>query len=431
MIAEFKIQNYLSVKSEQILSFEPTTDTLMKDEYTVEVKDNVRLLKTGLIYGANASGKTNLLQALSFFRELITDNPKDKTQKLKVIPFLLNDSSKNESTVFSLSFYAEKEKYVLMLKVDANRIYEETLTCYPGAQPAKLYSRTYNPYTDATEIEFGNKLGISKKNQQIISGNTINNCSVLAAFGKSNVELSRLNVVYNYFAHQMGSMLKPNDSLLTYVKNSLSEDTDGQLKEFLTDMLKASDFNITGLHLRKEEEDISPAIEKMIVSSDLPAYITQNMLRQGKITNYELQFKHSVNGEEYELPENLESRGTIRFMGMVVLLKQLLFDNKIIVIDEVETSLHYELLAYFLKVFLANSTQNSQLIMTTHDINLLNESFVRRDTIWFADKDKCGETKLVRLSSLGLHKNLSPYNAYKQGKLIDLPFFESIYIKHK
>ena len=104
MIAEFKIQNYLSVKSEQILSFEPTTDTLMKDEYTVEVKDNVRLLKTGLIYGANASGKTNLLQALSFFRELITDNPKDKTQKLKVIPFLLNDSSKNESTVFSLSF---------------------------------------------------------------------------------------------------------------------------------------------------------------------------------------------------------------------------------------------------------------------------------------------------------------------------------------
>ena len=144
-----------------------------------------------------------------------------------------------------------------------------------------------------------------------------------------------------------------------------------------------------------------------------------------------MQFKHSVNGEEYELPENLESRGTIRFMGMVVLLKQLLFDNKIIVIDEVETSLHYELLAYFLKVFLANSTQNSQLIMTTHDINLLNESFVRRDTIWFADKDKCGETKLVRLSSLGLHKNLSPYNAYKQGKLIDLPFFESIYIKHK
>lgn len=431
MIAEFKVQNYFSVKSEQILSFEPTADTLMKDEYTVEVKDGVRLLKMGLIYGANASGKTNIIQALSFFRELITDNPKDKTERLKIIPFLLDDNSKNDSTIFTLSFYAEKEKYVIFLRADANRIYEETLTCYPGAQPAKLYTRIYNPQTDAAEVEFGNKLGISKKSQLVISGNTINNCSVLAAFGKSNVELSRLNVVYNYFTHQMTSMLKPNDSLLAYVKSSLNNDTEGYLKEFVTDMLKASDFNITGFKVRKEEEDISPAVEKMIVSSALPTYVTQNMLRQGKITNYELLFRHNASGMEYDLPENLESRGTIRFMGMVVLLKQLLYDNRIIIIDEVETSLHYELLAYFLKVFLANSTQNSQLIMTTHDINLLNESFVRRDTIWFADKDKCGETNLVRLSSLGLHKNLSPYNAYKQGKLIDLPFFESIYIRQK
>ena len=125
----------------------------------------------------------------------------------------------------------------------------------------------------------------------------------------------------------------------------------------------------------------------------------------------------------------METRSTIRLMGNAVLIKQLLIDQKITLIDEVETSLHYELLSYFIKVYLANSCTPSQLIITTHDINLLDEDFIRRDTIWFTDKDSSGETILTRLSSLGLHKNLSPYNAYRQGKLVKLPFLGSIYLK--
>ena len=118
----------------------------------------------------------------------------------------------------------------------------------------------------------------------------------------------------------------------------------------------------------------------------------------------------------------------MRFLGMAVILNFLLKTNRFVPIDEMETSIHYELLAYFLKVFLANSNGTSQMLLTTHDINLLNEDFIRRDTIWFTDKDELGETKIVRLSSLGLHKNLSPYNAYKQGKLVKLPFLGSQYI---
>jgi len=76
---------------------------------------------------------------------------------------------------------------------------------------------------------------------------------------------------------------------------------------------------------------------------------------------------------------------------------------------------------------LANSNQTSQILLTTHDINLLNEEFIRRDIIWFTDKDEQGETNIVRLSALGLHKNLSPYNVYKQGKLVKLPFWGSQY----
>ena len=113
---------------------------------------------------------------------------------------------------------------------------------------------------------------------------------------------------------------------------------------------------------------------------------------------------------------------------MAVLLRHALKDNSLFLIDEIESSIHYELLSYYIKLFLANSEGTSQLLLTTHDINLLNEDFIRRDVIWFADKDKCGATALKRLSNLGLHKTLSPYNAYRQGKLVALPFLGSIYI---
>lgn len=429
MIAEFKVKNFLSIKTEQILSFEPTTDTLMRDEYTVEVKEGVRLLKMALIYGANASGKTNILAALSFFRDLMLDIPKDKMEETGVTPFLLDNSSRNEPTEFTLSFYLEKERYVLYVQCDKDRIYEETLTFYPTVRPAKLYTRRYNIDTDSTDIEFGNLLGLSKKGKDALASNTFNNCSLLAAFGKTNVERSKLNLLYDFFTKHMPEILRPSSSLESYIKGELKKDKDNNLSSYLVDVLKASDFNICGLDLQEEETAITPEMEKMIQSAPVSDKTKQELLQKGKITNYELLFKHYSNEGEFELSEELESRGTIRFMGMSIILRELLYENNIVSIDEVETSLHYELLSYFIKVFLANSQNASQLILTTHDINLLNESFIRRDAVWFTDKDSLGQTHLVRLSSFGLHKNLSPYNAYKQGKLVNLPFFDSIYLK--
>lgn len=429
MIAEFKVKNFLSIKTEQILSFEPTTDTLMRDEYTVEVKEGVRLLKMALIYGANASGKTNILLALSYLRDLLLEIPRDKTEKTGVTPFLLDNSSRNEPTEFTLSFYLEQERYVLYVQCDKNRIYEETLTFYPKIRPAKLYSRKYNKDTDSTAIEFGTLLGLTKDSKKALSGNTYNNCSMLAAFGKTNVERTKLNLLYDFFSNHMPEVLSPIVSMESYIKRHLDQDKNNEFQTFLVDILKASDFNICNLKLAEEEKMITPDMEKIIQSAQIPEKAKQEMLQKGKITNYELFFVHKTDAGEFELTEDLESRGTIRFMGMSVILKNLLMENRLVTIDEVETSLHYELLSYFIKVFLANSQNTSQLIMSTHDINLLNESFIRRDAVWFTDKDSLGQTHLVRLSSFGLHKNLSPYNAYKQGKLVNLPFLDSIYLK--
>ena len=420
MIAEFSIENFFSIKSTQKISFEPSADTFMSDEYSYEVKNGVRLLKVGIIYGANASGKTNVLNAIEFFKMLVLRMPKDRTEKTGVVPFMLDDTSRNEKTKMSMVFYINQSKYILSFELDAKHIYSETLIVYDSIRPTKLYNRSYDAATDSTTIDFGVNLKMTKKSQDVISGNTINNCSVLAAFGKSNVERTRLNDVYDYFAKQVKDVLAPGMLLSGYVKS--------RLEKFILNFLKASDFNIEDVVLHEEEELITPELEQLIQNAPIDKDAKAEMLRKGKITNTELTFKHKAGDKVYDLSEEYESNGTMRFLGMAVILNFLLKTNRFVPIDEVETSIHYELLAYFLKVFLANSNGTSQMLLTTHDINLLNEDFIRRDTIWFTDKDELGETKIVRLSSLGLHKNLSPYNAYKQGKLVKLPFLGSQYI---
>ena len=427
MIAEFTVENFYSIRSTQKISFEPSSDSFMSDEYTYEVKDGVRLLKVGIIYGANASGKSNVLGAIEFFKMLVLRVPKGRNDTTRAVPFLLDETSKAKTTKMSMSFYVNQLKYILSFELDKKRIYSETLTVYESIRPTKLYSRSYDPDTDSSVIEFGINLKMAKKNQDAIAGNTINNCSVLAAFGNSNVEKTKLNDVYDYFAKQVKDVLAPGMLLSGYVKRHLDKDKDGNLKKFILNFLKASDFNIEDVTLHEEEELITPELEQLIQKAPIDDDAKSEMLKKGKITNTELTFTHKAGNGLYELSEEYESNGTMRFLGMAVILNFLLKKNQFVPIDEVETSIHYELLSYFIKVFLANSNQTSQMLLTTHDINLLNEEFIRRDTIWFTDKDEQGQTNVVRLSTLGLHKNLSPYNAYKQGKLVKLPFLGSQY----
>ena len=168
MIAEFSIENFFSIKSAQKISFEPSSDTFMSDEYSYEVKDGVRLLKVGIIYGANASGKTNILNAIDFFRMLVLRMPKDRNVKTGVIPFMLDDISRNEKTKMSMVFYINQSKYILNFELDEKHIYSETLVVYESIRPAKLYTRSYDADTDSTTIEFGANLKMAKKSQDII-----------------------------------------------------------------------------------------------------------------------------------------------------------------------------------------------------------------------------------------------------------------------
>ena len=429
MIAEFKIRNFYSLRDEQTLSFIPTNDDTSRDIYTEEVADGVSLLKIGCIYGSNASGKTNILKALDFFSRFMVDDSLNKGDEIGVVPFLLDDVSGQERTQFEMTSYLNREKYKLNLVLDNKVIYEETLQVYSSVQPTLLYKRSYNAEKDATDIVFGGKVGLVKKSREAIEGNAINNRTVIAAFGKSNVEKSRLNLVYEFFSQRIAPIMYPQSSLMGFTKRRITKDKDGRLKKFILHFLKASDFNISDIAIHEEEVNITPEMELMIKNtSGMPAKAKEEILKKGTLHSDEMFFMHHTSKGDKELDEELESRGTKRYMGLATILYDLLVRGVILPVDEIETSIHYELLSYFIKVFLVNSKRGGQLIVSTHDINLLDEDYIRRDVIWFTDKNDCGETQLIRLSTLGLHKTLSVYNAYKQEKLVDLPFLDSIYM---
>lgn len=429
MIAEFKIRNFYSLRDEQTLSFIPTSDDTSRDIYTEEVADGVSLLKIGFIYGSNASGKTNILKALDFFSQFMVNDGLNKGDEIGVVPFLLDDVSGKERTQFEMSFYLNREKYKLNLVLDKKVIYEETLQVYSSVQPTLLYKRTYNAEKDATDIVFGGKVGLVKKSREAIEGNTFNKRTVIAAFGKSNVEKSRLNLVYDFFSQRIAPIMYPQSSLMGFTKRRITRDRDGRLKKFILHFLKASDFNISDITIHEEEVGITSEMELVIKNiSGMPEKAKEEILKKGTLHSGEMFFVHHTSNGDKELDEELESRGTKRYMGLATILYDLLVHGVILPIDEIETSIHYELLSYFIKVFMVNSKRGGQLIVSTHDINLLDEDHIRRDVIWFTDKNDCGETQLIRLSTLGLHKTLSVYNAYRQEKLVNLPFLDSIYM---
>ena len=138
---------------------------------------------------------------------------------------------------------------------------------------------------------------------------------MLAAFGKSNVERTRLNDVYDYFNQQVKEVLAPGMRLSRYVKSRLDKDETGDLKRFILNFLKASDFNIEDVVLHEEEELITPELEQLIQNAPIDKEAKAEMLKKGKITNTELTFKHKAGDKVYDLSEEYESNGNYEVLG--------------------------------------------------------------------------------------------------------------------
>ena len=414
MILEFRVENYLSFREEQILSFEPSSDKEYESQYCVEVKEGVKVLKLGLVYGANASGKTNLLKSLEFLRRFILQQKKDKTEPTGSIPFQFDELYSNKPSSFELTFFLNQIKYVYSVVLNEKRVLKENLIYYPGIQPAVFFDRWYDKEKEKSIIKFGGTIDLKSSDKKLIEGLTISNSSVFSAFSKANVEKSALDEVFNWFKEDFMQMIQPKTDLFGWTSSRLEKEN--LCKDFVLEVLQKADFNISEIDIKEEEIPIDEELESRISGLDMPEQLKEEILQKKMLKAKDISFQHTTKLMKKNLHRKLESNGTIRFYGLGGVLNKLLSPNTFLCIDEIENSLHYDLVAHFIKTFLMNSN-NSQLLFSTHDINLLNEDFLRRDTVWFADKNEFGASELYSLLDFKLHKNLSAYNAYKVGKL--------------
>ena len=236
MILEFKVENYLSFREEQVLSFDPSSDKEYESQYCVQVKEGVKVLKLGLIYGANASGKTNLLKSLEFLRKFVLRQKSDKTESTGVIPFQFDDSYIEKPSRFELTFYLNQIKYVYSVVLDDKRVIEENLVYYPGIQPAIFFERWFDEKKEKSVIKFGGTIDLKASDKKIIEGLTISNSSVFSAFSKANTEKSIFDDVFNWFSEDFMQMIHPKTDLFGWTSSRLEKDN--LCRDFVLEVLQ-------------------------------------------------------------------------------------------------------------------------------------------------------------------------------------------------
>ncbi|MEA3266690.1 MAG: AAA family ATPase [Candidatus Fermentibacteria bacterium] len=429
MIVNFSVRNYKSIKDEITLSFEASKSEDMEKHYVIRSVKNMRLLKLGIIYGANASGKTTILEALDFLKNIVINPFHKKTSKFDFEPFLFNDVSRGENTVFTLEFVSNRVKYLYNVQLNRECIVRESLYYY-APNKALVFNRVTDLDKQLVDIEFGSKIDTISESRKALTGNTLPNNTVIGGFLKTNMALQELHDVASWFKSVLKPVITPETKLAAFLFKQFEEDK--KKKENLLRILNKADFRVSDIQYRKDLVDVSDEVIDAISKTPLlPVPEIERIKDTGKIEVTDIMMQHTVNSENYLLPIESESAGTKRYYELAGIMAVFSGKETVIPVDEFESSLHPDLVKHFLLTFLTNSTK-SQLIVTTHMRELLMEKeILRNDVIWFTEKKEDDSTDLYNLTDFGssvVRNTSSIFKAYKFGKLGAFPNLSDYYI---
>jgi AAA15 family ATPase/GTPase len=435
MIIDISIKNFGPIKKELDLSFEATSDNSLEDYYIIEPIPGLRLLKLLIIYGPNASGKSTILKALEFLRDLSLNPVEQKNDKLDFEPFLFDTASKKLSSTIKITFLIGETKYTYEVEFTKKYILQEKLQYNPKGRNADFYTRQTDIENQVSKITFGSTLKINAKDSSIVEGNTIWNNTVIGAFNKTNVKIPELNQVLNWFKETLMSGVEPRTDLFGWTSNKV--EADNKSKTEIIDIIKKADVQINGLDIDIDEKHLSDEVISKLSVMPIEKTRLEEIKKDRKITMKDIIFHHAVKEKGktklYKLNKDHESRGTLRYYGLSGILSSLIQKNKVVSIDELETSLHPDLMKHFLLLFLVNAKQ-SQMVITTHNLFLLDEKdILRNDAIWFTQKQEDGSSELYSLADFEtniIRKGASIINPYKIGKLGAKPNLGNIFISH-
>ena len=406
MLIEFSVKNFLSFKDKATLSMEKGNGDENIDN--IIFNDITDLVKNAAIYGANASGKSNILKAFTCAILMIRNsNLMSVGEKWSYIkPFLFDETSKNKPSEFEFTFITNNVKYKYFFSADQNRIYEESLDVYNSQKPTNIFTRK-----DTNIYEFSND---KNKLASLAANNTENKLFLSTATTWNYEKTKDAFLWFTKAIDTYDSFNKIMDKdLIDYSENE-------ELKKFSLKLLKEADILIKNISVNYEEKEMEGTI------ADMPVIPIMKKV--------DIELEHEVvdkdnNTHTYKLNFKDESSGTKVLFAFAPFLKRAFEETKVIIVDELEKSMHPKIVEFIVKLFNNKDINkvNSQLIFTTHATNLLNLEILRRDQIWFVEKNpKNGNSELYPLDSFSVRKDENIQKGYINGRYGAVPFIKDI-----
>jgi AAA15 family ATPase/GTPase len=398
-IIEFSVENFKVFKKKVTFSM-----SARKSEHTFE-SNGQNLLKTSLIYGPNASGKSTLFNALSIVKNGVLDSSRNpEGASLPYIPFILS-SDKNKPSFFEIVFSLEEKIFRYNFSIIKDRIITENLFEILSSGKEKKYlirrEQDIKLFSDF-EKEEDIKVKTRKEALFLSAASQWNNklaMKIEEGFKNINVISGSKTENYQGFTEKMLDEIDKKSKIINY--------------------LQKADFCIEDIE--KAKVSIPENIKKTLINfKDIPEFADTLFFSHGKYENNE-----RIGSEKINIGN--ESAGTSNFFNKIGPIIDTIENGKVLFIDELDNSLHPYLTKFIIDLFEKNNPKNAQLIVTTHDTSLLSykEDFIK-DQFWFTEKDKFGTGNLISLSEFDLRNDTEFSKKYLEGRFGSVPFISSL-----
>ena len=423
MLLEFKVSNFRSIREEQTLSFIGTGDSAELPGNFVQPRlpgmGDSKVLKAVALYGANASGKSNVLAALQFFADFAANSFTGRKPEAPTgtQPFALEPDWMERPTTLEVSAIIDGVRTTYGLAMTAERVTEEYLVAFPVGEPEIRFEREWKAENGEMEWSFpSTDFVISDE----LKRSTRENCTLLSAGAQFNHP--QLTAIHRWWDKSLRVLAISRASGL--VESSLVEESaqiwieaPPELRQAILMLMRQADLGLTNLSIERLPENEQTAGEPPSALANV-----RRVLR--RLRKFEILFSHRGRDGDVPLPFAAESTGTQRFFGLSGPLIRAYSGNGVLCIDEIEASLHPLLVRGFLQVFgQANGrAQEPQILVTTHNPVLLDRTIFRTDQIWFTEKDDTGATTLYPLTDYQERPDEPLVNGYLAGRYGGIPF---------
>ena len=420
MLLDFSVTNYRSILERQRLSMAASSYFKEFEELnTFDIgssKKMPRLLRSAVLYGPNASGKSTLIQALNFMQNRVLNSQKESQagDEINTVPFKLTASSRSAESEFEIAIVEQGVRYEYGFRCDRQRFVEEWLFAYPLGRAQKWFHRVFDPGLDKDVYKFSSTFEGDRKRQDWKAQTRANALFLSTAIQLNNAQLKPVFEWFRQRLRVVDSGLGPGYTI-TRCKDSAG-------KEKIIEFMNSAGLSVDDISLKTAI--FSPESLPKHMSNQLRQEVSREM--SGKeITSIKFLHRDTETKELIEFEEEEESDGTRALFSFAGPWLDVIENERVLVVDELDTSLH-PLLVHHLVKLLHHKRTKAQLIFTTHDATLLSQKLLRRDQVWFMEKDAARATRLYPLSDFSPRDNEAVERGYLNGRYGGIPFLKDL-----